>query len=367
MYASYFKYRADRRAHILQNPQIPLVGNKPMDLIGFNKRPAGQNPIVGVISFQGWNIQDAIVFNQASIQRGLFRSHFFRSYVAEEKKYMGGQEDKFEIPTKGVRGFRAQEVYRHISEFDGIIEPEIEVKGGDVLVGRTSRPRFLEEYIELERPEPQRRETSISMRHGEEGVVDSVVVTETNEGNKLVKVKIRDQRIPELGDKFASRHGQKGVIGAIINTVDMPFTENGITPDIIINPHAIPNRMTIGQVLECMAAIIAAQTGKQFDATIFEAPTPEEISQMLLKLGFHPYAETVMYDGITGEKMPSRIFIGPTYYQKLHHLVADKIHARARGPEQKMTTQPTEGRAREGGLRFGEMERECIIGHGAAL
>ncbi|MHA2364165.1 MAG: DNA-directed RNA polymerase subunit B, partial [Candidatus Hodarchaeales archaeon] len=367
LYTSNFKYRADRRAHILQNPQKPLVGNKAIELIGFNKRPCGQNSIVGVISFQGWNIQDAIVFNKASIERGLFRSHFFRSYIGEEKKYLGGQEDKFEIPTKGVRGFRAQEVYRHLSEVDGIIEPEIEVRGGDVLVGRTSRPRFLEEYIELEQPEPQRRETSISMRHGEKGVIDTAIITETSEGNKLVKVKVRDQRIPELGDKFASRHGQKGVIGAILPSEDLPFTETGIVPDLIINPHAIPNRMTIGQVLEGMSAIIATVEGNQFDATLFESPHPEEIANRLLELGYHPYAETVMYDGITGEKMPSKIYITPIYYQKLHHLVADKIHARARGPVQILTRQPTEGRAREGGLRFGEMERDCIIGHGAAL
>lgn len=367
LYTSNFKYRADRRGHILQNPQRPLVGGRALDLIGFNARPCGQNAIVGVISFQGWNIQDAIVFNKASIERGLFRSHFFRSYIAEEKKYLGGQEDKFEIPTKGVRGFRAQEVYRHLSEVDGIIEPEIEVRGGDVLVGRTSRPRFLEEYIELEQPEPQRRETSTSMRHGEDGVVDTVIFTETSEGNRLVKVKVRDQRIPELGDKFASRHGQKGVIGAILPSEDLPFTEDGVVPDLIINPHAIPNRMTIGQVLEGMAALIAAMEGKQFDATLFESPSPQVISETLLKYGFHPYAQTVMYDGITGEKMPSTIYITPIYYQKLHHLVADKIHARARGPVQILTRQPTEGRAREGGLRFGEMERDCIIGHGAAL
>jgi DNA-directed RNA polymerase subunit B len=367
LYASNFKYRADRRGHILQNPQKPLVGGKVLDLIGFNSRPCGQNAIVGVISFQGWNIQDAIVFNKASIQRGLFRSHFFRSYIAEEKKYLGGQEDKFEIPTKGVRGFRAQEVYRHLSEVDGIIEPEIEVSGGDVLVGRTSRPRFLEEYIELEQPEPQRRETSTSMRHGESGVIDTVIITETSEGNKLVKVKVRDQRIPELGDKFASRHGQKGVIGAILPQEDLPFTEDGIVPDLIINPHAIPNRMTIGQVLEGMAALIASIGGSQFDATLFESPHPDEIAKTLLKYGFHPYAETTMYDGITGRLMPSKIYITPIYYQKLHHLVADKIHARARGPVQILTRQPTEGRAREGGLRFGEMERDCIIGHGAAL
>ena len=370
LYASNFYFRTDRRSHILQAPQIPLVGSKSMDVIGFNDRPAGQNFIVAILSFQGYNIEDAIILNRASIERGLARSHFFRSYVGEEKKYLGGQEDRFEIPQKGVRGYRAKEVYRHLSEVDGIIEPEIEVGGGDILVGRTSRPRFLEEYIELESLEsstPQRRETSLAIRHGEKGIVDGVILTETSEGSTLVKIKVRDQRTPELGDKFASRHGQKGIIGHIVPQRDMPFTENGIVPDLIINPHAIPSRMTLGQIIECMSAIVACYEGKQIDATLFEAPDPEDIAGKLRNLGFHPYAESVMYDGMTGQKLPARIFIGPTYYQKLHHLVADKIHARARGPIQILTRQPTEGRAREGGLRFGEMERDCLIGHGAAL
>ncbi|MFX1251722.1 MAG: DNA-directed RNA polymerase subunit B [Promethearchaeota archaeon] len=367
LYASNFRYRTDRRSHILQYSQIPLVGSRSMDIIGFNERPAGQNFIVAILSFQGWNIQDAIIVNKASIDRGLARSHFFRSYIAEERKYLGGQEDKFEKPQKGVRGYRAEDVYRHLAD-DGLCEPEAEVSGGDVLIGKTSRPRFLEEYQELIRPTPpQRRETSISMRHGEFGVVNTVIITETSEGNRLVKVKVRDQRIPELGDKFASRHGQKGVIGYIAPQIDLPFTEEGIVPDLILNPHAVPSRMTVGQILESMTGILACEEGIQHDATLFESAKPSEISEALLKYGFSPYGESVMYDGTTGEIIPAQIFIGPVYYQKLHHLVADKIHARARGPIQILTRQPTEGRAREGGLRFGEMERDCLIGHGAAL
>ncbi len=367
LYASNFKFRADRRSHLLQNPQKPLVGSRALDVIGYNQRPSGQNMVVAFISYYGWNIEDAIIINKASIERGLARSHFFRSYVAEEKKYLGGLEDRFEIPQKGVRGYRAPHLYRHLSEADGIVEPESEVTSGDVLIGRTSRSRFIEEFIDFESPTPQRRESSIAMRAGEQGVVDSVILTETTDLSRLVKVKVRDQRIPELGDKFASRHGQKGVIGYIAPQEDLPFTEDGIVPDLIINPHAIPSRMTVGQILESMAAIIAAMTGRTFDATVFEGPNPDEITETLRKLGFHPKGETVMYDGITGRLMPAKIFIGPTYYQKLHHLAADKMHARARGPVQILTRQPTEGRAREGGLRFGEMERDVLVAHGTAL
>lgn len=366
IYALNYRDRTDTRGHLLHYPQKPLVYTKPMEIIGFEKRPSGQNFIVAVLSSNGYNMEDAIIFNKGAVERGLGHSSFYRIYKAECKQYLGGNKDRLTIPEEGIRGYHGAESYRML-EPDGIIANEAEVKGGDILLGRTSPPRFMEEYGGLEIRGPQMRDTSVGVRPTEEGTVDSIFITKDIEGSHLIKIKVRSNRIPELGDKFVSRHGQKGVIGMLIPQEDMPFSVNGIIPDIMINPHAFPSRMTVGQFMESLAGKTAAARGTPVDGTPFDNEDAKSLTEILTSLGLHPGGREIMYDGNSGHMFETEVFIGVVFYQKLHHMVVDKIHARARGQVQMLTRQPTEGRARGGGLRFGEMERDCLVGHGAAM
>ena len=356
------------RQHSMLYPQTPIVTTKAMGLLGLEKRPAGQNCVVAVLPFDGYNIEDAIVLSKSSVERGLGRTFFYRIYESESKQYPGGMRDNFEIPNAddNLRGYKGEKSYR-LLEDDGIIASESRVSGGDILIGKTSPPRFMEEYRELSSTGPYRRDTSIGVRPSEVGVVDTIVLTQANEGGKMYKVRIRDMRPPEIGDKFASRHGQKGVVGILAKAEDLPYTADGISPDVLINPHAFPSRMTVGMMMESITGKAAAIRGKKVDASAFVGEKMDDVKGVMKDAGFEYSGKEIMYDGKTGKQFPVEVFIGVVYYQKLHHMVADKIHARARGQVQMLTKQPTEGRARGGGLRFGEMERDCIIAYGASM
>jgi DNA-directed RNA polymerase subunit B len=356
------------RQHLMLYPQVPAVNTKAMKLLGLEDRPAGQNCVVAVLPFDGYNIEDAIVLSQASVDRGLGRTFFFRIYDAEAKQYPGGMRDSFEIPNAedNIRGYKGERAYRLLEE-DGVVASESPVKGGDILIGKTSPPRFMEEYREFESSGPYRRDTSIGVRPSETGVIDTVVMTQSNEGGKMYKIRARDMRIPEIGDKFASRHGQKGVMGLLAKAEDLPYTAEGMSPDVLINPHAFPSRMTVGMMMESICGKAASFRGKRFDGSAFVGEKMDEVKKVMDTHDFKYSGKEIMYDGRSGKAFPVDVFIGVVYYQKLHHMVADKIHARARGQVQMLTKQPTEGRARGGGLRFGEMERDCLIAYGASM
>jgi DNA-directed RNA polymerase subunit B' len=365
-YASNFLVRMDMDISLLHSPQKPIVRTFVNDLIDYEKHPSGQNIVVAITSYEGYNMDDAVILNKGSIDRGLSRSTYYRPASAEELRYSGGLMDEVRLPDKDVKGYRTEHDYRMLED-DGIVFPEAKISEGDVAIGRTSPPRFLSALDEYNLAAATRRESSVSMKHGEGGVVDFVMVTENAEGNKLVQVRVRDQRVPEIGDKFTSRHGQKGVIGLIVPQTDIPFSSSGVVPDLLFSPHGIPSRMTVSHLIELLGGKVGALAGRYIDGTTFQAEPEAALRQQLLEMGFRDDGTETFYNGQTGKKMKARVYVGDMYYLRLKHMVANKIHSRARGPIQLLTRQPTEGRAKEGGLRLGEMEKDTFVAHGAAL
>ena len=360
IYASNFKHRMDTLAHILHTPQIPLVNSKLQDYLPSNKLPSGLNAIVAIASYSGYNQEDSVMVNQSGIDRGLFHSTFYRTYKTDaKKKVASGDEEIFCKPERENTIKMKPGSYEKLNKH-GIVPKNTKVDGGDVIIGKKVLLRGRKDKKILY------RDNSCELRHNEEGHVDKIFSDVDGDGYRFVKMRTRSFRRPTIGDKFSSRHGQKGTIGMIYRQEDMPFTKNGVVPDIIVNPHAIPSRMTIGQLIECIMGKTCANLGRKGDATPFTNMGVDEIGSILESSGFQRYGNELMYNGRTGKQLKTTIFIGPTYYQRLKHMVNDKIHSRATGPLVSLTRQPAEGRARDGGLRFGEMERDCILSHGSS-
>jgi len=361
-----YNLRSDTEGYLLYYPQKSIVKSKTMDLLELRKRPQTQNLVVAILPYRIFNTLDAYVINQGAIDRGVGRSAYYRNYEGIEQRYPGGQADRFELPNEETVGYLGEPAYKNVGE-DGFVKLEQFVDNKEILLGRTSPPRFLEEISEFGVVKEKRRDSSVSTRKGKPGFVDRIMVTESDDGNKLAKIKIRSTMIPEVGDKFSSRHGQKGVVGAIIPEADMPFTADGIKPDLIINPHSIPSRMTVGHLLETLGGKVGSMKCEDIDGTPFNSTPKEMLENTLRGKGLRHDGKETFYDGVTGKRIEGEVFTGVIAYRRLFHMVAHKMQARSRGPVQILTRQPTEGKEKEGGLRFGEMEGETLVGHGASM
>ncbi len=369
LYTINFNNRYDPRAYLLFYPQVPIVNSTAYRVLNLGKHPSGQNFVVALSTYFGYNMKDALVISKSAVDRGLGRSVFYRTYSDEERRYPGGQQDHFKIPPPTTEGYLGEHAYSKLSE-DGIIEAEMNVKEGDVMIGKVSPPRFLEEQTSFGVGEEKNRDNSVTLRAGEEGTIDSVMISESPGATRIVKVRVRNIKVPEVGDKFASRHGQKGVVALLVNQEDMPFTKDGIVPDLLLNPLSLPSRMTFGHMMETLAGKAGSLGGKHFDGTAFSGNGREKIDEygkVLEGYGFDKFGDERLYDGRTGQAFDAKIFTGVVYFNRLLHMVSTKLQVRSRGPVQILTHQPTEGKPRRGGLKFGEMERDALVGYGASL
>ena len=363
MYHSNFQSRIDKMSVVLNYGQIPLLKSRYLKYINNEELPCGVNTIVAIMSYTGYNVEDAILINQGAVDRGLFRTTYFSMYESREENENTSNDsidtrfaDVLKVPD--VERVKPKYDYDNLNEF-GIIREGTEMNDKKVVIGKVvSSSNILENPID----------DSVFPKKGQLGIVDKAFVTEGEEGTRVAKVRVREERIPAIGDKMASRAGQKGTIGRIIPESDMPYTKDGLVPDLIINPHAIPSRMTIGQLMESVIGKAGTMIGGYGDCTAFttKGANTDAFGRALVQNGFHSSGNDVMYSGMTGEQLGGDIFMGPTYYMRLKHMVKDKINSRADGPKTELTRQAVQGRANDGGLKIGEMERDGIMAHGAS-
>lgn len=372
MYNTSFLQRFDKMGVVLNNGQIPLVKTRYLKYFNDEQNPYGQNAIVAIMSYNGYNVEDSILFNEGSIKRGLFRTSYYNMYeTREESKQSSG--DRIDTRVLNMNDYQQKNAITNAGRGEGYDYSNLDSNGliiENTLV--TEKSVLIGQVVsESKNTEGKVVDASIRPKKGQIGYVDKTYITEGSNPeipSRIAKVRIREDRAPNIGDKFASRCGQKGTVGLIIPEQDMPFTSDGIRPDLIVNPHAFPSRMTIGQFVETVMAKACVVYGAFGDCTAFVnlGNKHETFGNMLLKENYSSKGTQILYNGTTGEQIESEIFIGPTYYMRLKHMVKDKINFRARGPNTNLTRQPVQGRANDGGLRIGEMERDGIIGHGAA-
>lgn len=361
LYHSNFYNRIDKMGVVLNYGEIPMIKSRYLKYINNEEHPYGFNTIVAIGCYGGYNVEDSILFNEGSIKRGMFRTTYYNMYETREESSKVGNttiDSKFaNIEDYNVIGLKPGYDYSNINRY-GLIQENTIMDDKKVVIGKitnnTNKPGT---YID----------NSITPKKGQLGYVDKSFITDGEEGFRIAKVRIREERLPAIGDKFCSRCGQKGTVGQIIPEANMPFTESGIRPDIIINPHALPSRMTIGQLVETIVGKACSHFGNFGDCTAFvnKGNQQEIYGKMLTNIGFKSSGNELLYNGETGEQLESEIFIGPCYYMRLKHMVKDKINYRAQGPRTALTRQTVQGRANDGGLRIGEMERDCVISHGA--
>ena len=361
MYVTNFDNRMDKTAYILSTPMRPLVDTRIMNFIKLNRIPSGGMVVVAIMSYSGYNQEDSIIFNQGALDRGMFSATLYHSDKDEDKKIHGDEEIRCKPDPSKTKGMKFGN-YDKLNN-KGVMPENTLVENKDMILGKVIP---IKENRNDHTKVIKYQDHSKSHRSHEECYIDKNYIHRNGDGYTFAKVRIRTFRKPVIGDKFSSRHGQKGTIGVILPEEDMPFDEDGIRPDIIINPHAIPSRMTIGQLKETLLGIVLLELGLFGDGTSFNDLPISEICKLLTKNGYESHGEKLLMNGQTGEQLETNVFIGPAFYQRLKHMVNDKQHARSTGPMVVLTRQPAEGRAREGGLRYGEMERDCMVSHGCS-